>query len=162
MRLCFHLLKKAQRTDCELFGKENLWLQGTRLNVSQTMKYPGVILDRKLTWNVHRNHTILKAKSSLIVTRYLIGQEWGSKTVYCSLDIHSNRQTSTDVEFPGMVAKSSTSYKMQQTGELVTAGMHTGHRSFQKHTYNCLRGFVKLAASQNIHVKGETGCIQAS
>jgi Reverse transcriptase (RNA-dependent DNA polymerase). len=49
------------------------------ITFSREVKYLGVILDNKLTWNAHLEKVVSKAKQTLCVCRRLIGKTWGLK-----------------------------------------------------------------------------------
>ena len=49
------------------------------LSTSRSVKYLGVTLDNKLTWNEHLDSTIRKAKWSLLTTRRFASSTWGMK-----------------------------------------------------------------------------------
>ena len=58
-------------------------LNGTQLTFSDEVKYLGVTLDRKLTWNNHLDRTTSKAIAAIWTCRNecrkLVGKTWGLK-----------------------------------------------------------------------------------
>jgi len=56
-----------------------LRLGPTQLKVSDTVKYLGLTIDSKLTWNNHLNNTLHKAKWALMTSRRFAGSMWGVK-----------------------------------------------------------------------------------
>src|SRR5690606_1436618 len=50
---------------------------GASLKKVSTVKYLGVVLDEKLTWNAHVDRLVKRAKSSLIYYSSAIGKTWG-------------------------------------------------------------------------------------
>jgi ribonuclease HI len=61
----------------KLEGLRNPILFGERLELVDQVKYLGVILDTKLTWNNHLDYVIKKAKTALCCCRRAMGQTWG-------------------------------------------------------------------------------------
>ena len=59
----------------KLFNKELIW--------ENEVKYLGVTLDRKLTWNSHIDKTITRAKNCMYACKRMVGKTWGmnSKTM---------------------------------------------------------------------------------
>lgn len=53
------------------------FLQGEKIHFSKEVKYLGVILDDKLSWNPHLDKTIQKARASIWTCRKLMGRNWG-------------------------------------------------------------------------------------
>ncbi|CAH0712852.1 unnamed protein product, partial [Brenthis ino] len=56
-----------------------LRLNGKTLNLSNEVKYLGVTIDQKLTWNSHLNNIIQKAKMALWICCRMAGAKWGLK-----------------------------------------------------------------------------------
>ncbi|XP_047987119.1 uncharacterized protein LOC125226977 [Leguminivora glycinivorella] len=56
-----------------------LVMNGKTIPFSSEVRYLGVTLDQKLTWNQHLNGTLLKAKSALAICCRLAGNRWGLK-----------------------------------------------------------------------------------
>jgi hypothetical protein len=54
-----------------------LILHGKELKMLGEVKYLGVILDSKLTWNQHLQKTIKKAQTTFAVVRRMCGKKWG-------------------------------------------------------------------------------------
>ena len=54
-------------------------LSGTILNFASEVKYLGVILDSKLTWNNHIQNLKMKATKALMACNSLVGKKWGLK-----------------------------------------------------------------------------------
>jgi hypothetical protein len=54
-----------------------LTLQGKELKMLGEVKYFGVILDSKLSWNQHLQKIIRKAQTTFAVVRRMCGQKWG-------------------------------------------------------------------------------------
>ena len=54
-------------------------LGDVQINLSDQVKYLGVILDQKLTWNAHIDSIINKATSALWACSRTIGRKWGLK-----------------------------------------------------------------------------------
>ena len=54
-------------------------LFGEALEFKDEVKYPGVTLDRKLTWNSHLRIITNKAKAALMTTQRMVGVKWGLK-----------------------------------------------------------------------------------
>ncbi|CAH1974332.1 unnamed protein product [Acanthoscelides obtectus] len=52
---------------------------GTRLVLSQSVKYLGIILDCKLNWREHVEHKVSKARNSMWACRRVVGVRWGLK-----------------------------------------------------------------------------------
>lgn len=52
-------------------------LFGTELQMSREVKYLGITLDAKLTWNSHLQNTINKSKMALMATKRAVGKNWG-------------------------------------------------------------------------------------
>lgn len=48
-----------------------------QIQYAQEVKYLGVILDAKLTWNAHIAYAINKSKMALMATRRAVGKTWG-------------------------------------------------------------------------------------
>lgn len=61
----------------KLDGLEPPTLFGTTIPFSKEVKYLGVILDQKLTWNSHLNYITQKAKIALGTCKRLAGIHWG-------------------------------------------------------------------------------------
>jgi ribonuclease HI len=58
---------------------ERLRLFGERLEYSDSVKYLGLTLDRKLLWNEHLDNVVKKATNSLWICRKMVGKLWGLK-----------------------------------------------------------------------------------
>ena len=80
------------RTNVVIFTKRYKWsttrklvLKGQRLEISKRAKYPGVILDNKLTWHEHFENKCHKFITTLWLCRRTIGSNWGLKpdTLLC-------------------------------------------------------------------------------
>lgn len=56
-----------------------LVMNGKTIPFSTEVKYLGVTLDQKLTWNQHLNGTLRKARSALAICCRLAGNRWGLK-----------------------------------------------------------------------------------
>lgn len=54
-----------------------LTLNGTVIPYSREVKYLGVVLDQKLTWNTHINRTVEKALMATWTCQRLFGKTWG-------------------------------------------------------------------------------------
>ncbi len=54
-------------------------MNGVHLEVSRSVKFLGVTLDQKLTWNPHLDNVLHKAKWALLTSRRFIGSNWGLK-----------------------------------------------------------------------------------
>jgi ribonuclease HI len=63
--------------DSSNFNKNKMF--GKELSFVNEVKYLGVILDRKLTWNIHLDRQIERATNSLWICRKLLGKQWGLK-----------------------------------------------------------------------------------
>lgn len=66
----------------KIFGKE--------LQVIDQVKFLGVYLDKRLTWNAHLNYVTNKAKRNIMTLRRLMGKNWGLRPemmhwMYCSV-----------------------------------------------------------------------------
>ena len=58
----------------------DLYLNGTRLELSLEVKYLGVTLDSKLNWNLHTDKVISKVTSALWISKKkTFGNKWGLK-----------------------------------------------------------------------------------
>lgn len=63
---------------------------GNFLEMKEEVKYLGVTLDSKLTWNPHLTRTIDKCKRAFMITRRTFGKSWGLKPnimawLYCAV-----------------------------------------------------------------------------
>lgn len=58
---------------------KGLKVGSTCVEISDSVKYLGLILDKRWTWNPHINNIIRKAKGSLITCRRCVGSSWGLK-----------------------------------------------------------------------------------
>jgi len=56
-----------------------LKLGASRLEISGSVKYLGITLDSKLTWNYHLDSVLHKAKWALMTSRRFVGLTWGIK-----------------------------------------------------------------------------------
>src|SRR5690606_10385271 len=67
-----------------LEGLTALKIFGEEISLKQQVRYLGVTLDSKLTWNDHIDNITRKAKNSFYLCRSSLGQTWGlkPKTVY--------------------------------------------------------------------------------
>ena len=54
-------------------------LNGTRLSLSDEVKYLGIILDKKLNWNAHLDYAVSKATTAIWACNNLLGKTWGLK-----------------------------------------------------------------------------------
>ncbi len=61
-----------------------LRLDNVQLTVSDNVKYLGVVLDSKLTWNAHLAAATHKAKWALMSARSFIGKTWGLRPLMVS------------------------------------------------------------------------------
>jgi ribonuclease HI len=75
----------ASKTSCVhfsrvrgLFPDPEISLRGSLLPVAQTIKFLGLVFDRKLNWKEHFNQLRLKCFKSLNLLRYLTGTKWGA------------------------------------------------------------------------------------
>lgn len=67
-----------------------LRLGPSKLSISSSAKYLGLVLDSKLTWNEHLDSVLRKAKWSLLTTRRFASSTWGIKPhialwLYCQV-----------------------------------------------------------------------------
>ncbi|XP_055714430.1 uncharacterized protein LOC129808685 [Phlebotomus papatasi] len=58
---------------------DNILLEGTIIEIKQEVKYLGLMLDSKLTWNAHITYITNKAIKALWTCRKMVGQKWGLK-----------------------------------------------------------------------------------
>ena len=52
-------------------------LFGVQINVATEVKYLGLFLDQKLTWNSHVDYKINQAKKCIMTCRRMLGKNWG-------------------------------------------------------------------------------------
>jgi len=77
------LTVNASKSDAVLFTRkrglivEGLRLFGSEINVSRSVRYLGVILDSKLTWNEHVDTKVQKATRALFQCKRVCGRNWG-------------------------------------------------------------------------------------
>ena len=73
------------KTQCILFRTKNkinnyITLDGVKVNLSDSVKYLGVILDRRLTFVEHIDNILVpKGEKGLHILKYLRGKKWGLK-----------------------------------------------------------------------------------
>lgn len=65
-------------------------LMGVKLNLAEEVRYLGLMLDTKLTWNAQLSATVAKGKKTLMIARRAIGKTWGlspgiTKWVYTAI-----------------------------------------------------------------------------
>ncbi|XP_055698849.1 uncharacterized protein LOC129799159 [Phlebotomus papatasi] len=58
---------------------DNILLEGTIIEIKQEVKYLGLMLDSKLTWNAHITCITNKSIKALWTCRKMVGQKWGLK-----------------------------------------------------------------------------------
>lgn len=58
-------------------GWRELQLFGEHIKMANEVKYLGVTLDRRLTWNAHMEKTIIRAKNCMHACRRVVGKNWG-------------------------------------------------------------------------------------
>ena len=63
--------------------KGNIYLNNQPVEWVRSIKYLGVILDDKLTWNLHLKHVSKKANLAMAQCRRMIGGNWGLKPKIC-------------------------------------------------------------------------------
>jgi ribonuclease HI len=81
------LAVNPSKTTLILFTKKQINIEdlpkitffNTELNYSNSVKYLGLTIDRKLLWNEHLDNVVKRAKSSLWICRKLVGKLWGLK-----------------------------------------------------------------------------------
>ena len=64
-------------------NKGNIYLNNQPVEWVRSIKYMGVILDDKLTWNLHLKHVSKKANLAMAQCRRMIGGNWGLKPKIC-------------------------------------------------------------------------------
>ena len=64
--------KSTRRETCK-----NLYLKGVELSYSDSLKYLGVTLNKRLTWTEHVNSRVKKGMQLFNLSRAIIGQNWG-------------------------------------------------------------------------------------
>ena len=81
----------ASKTEVIIFTKSRLKhsdypnkleVGGKRVNFGTSVKYLGVTLDHKLTWNEHFNNQIKKCKQYLFTLKKSVYKAWGPKPTY--------------------------------------------------------------------------------
>ena len=76
------------KTQCILFRTKkkidnHITLDGKKIKLSDSVKYLGVILDRRLTFTEHIDNILIpQGEKGLQIIRYLRGKKWGLKSTY--------------------------------------------------------------------------------
>ena len=55
-----------------------LTINGRPLKIQQSVRYLGIIFDRRLSWNEHVQYTVVKCKKRLNLMRAVSGRSWGA------------------------------------------------------------------------------------
>lgn len=74
----------AQKTNLVPFTRKRKWegffipkLFDVQINMASEVKYLGLYLDQKLTWNKHIDYKINQAKKCIMTCRRMLGKNWG-------------------------------------------------------------------------------------
>ena len=132
----------------ELYNSLNI--NGEEIKFSDSIKYLGVILDKKLNFNEHINEQIIKAKKSMNILYKLSGyKDWGSdsntlRTVYLSL-IRSKLTYGEEVYHRARKSKLNELDKLQNRALRVIIGV--GKRAGDENSLGILTNIEPL----NIH-----------
>jgi len=79
-----NLKASPQKTNLVPFTRKRKWegffipkLFDEQINVASEVKYLGLYLDQKLTWNKHIDYKINQAKKCIMTCRRMLGKNWG-------------------------------------------------------------------------------------